>query len=96
MRLKEALPGAIAATIVFEVVTNMFVWYVHNYSTYTTVYGSVGSIVALLTWVYISAVILLFGSLITSRYAVYRSAKERALEDIVESVMIDPQPVSRR
>ncbi|MBI4282293.1 MAG: YihY/virulence factor BrkB family protein [Chloroflexi bacterium] len=96
VRLKEALPGAIAATIVFEVVTNMFVWYVHNYSTYTTVYGSVGSIVALLTWVYISAVILLFGSLITSRYAVYRSAKERALEDIVESVMIDPQPVSRR
>ena len=96
VRLREALPGAIAATIVFAVVKSMFVWYVRNYSMYTTVYGSVGSIVALLTWVYISAVILLFGSLITSRYAAYRSAKERELEDIIEIATTGPQPVSRR
>ena len=74
VKLREAWPGAFAATIAFEVVKNAFVWYVRNYSVYTTVYGSVGGIMALLTWVYVSAVILLFGSLITCRYAAYRAA----------------------
>lgn len=95
VKLMEALPGAIAATVAFEVVKNAFVWYVTNYSVYSSVYGSVGSIVALLTWVYVSAVILLFGSLITYRYALYRSAKERELEDIVEIARASLQPVSR-
>ena len=95
VKLKEALPGAIAATVAFEVVKNAFVWYVRNYSVYTTVYGSVGSIVALLTWVYVSAVILLFGSLITYRYASYRAAKAREIEDIVEFAEASLQPVSR-
>ncbi|MDA0987910.1 MAG: YihY/virulence factor BrkB family protein [Chloroflexi bacterium] len=95
VKLMEALPGAIAATIAFEVIKNAFVWYVTNYSVYSSVYGSVGSIVALLTWVYVSAVILLFGSLITYRYALYRSAKERELEDIMEIARASLQPVSR-
>ena len=95
VKLKAALPGAIAATIAFEVIKNAFVWYVGNYSVYSTVYGSVGSIVALLSWVYVSAIILLFGSLITYRYSAYNSAKERQLEDIVEIARASLQPVSR-
>ena len=95
VKLYEALPGAIAATIAFEVVKNAFVWYVRNYSVYTSVYGSVGSIVALLTWVYVSALILLFGSLITYRYAVYRAQRAREIEDLVELAEATLQPVSR-
>jgi membrane protein len=95
VKLIEAWPGAIAATVAFEVVKNAFVWYVGNYSAYTTVYGSVGSIMALLTWVYVSAVILLFGSLITYRYAAYRAARDREIEDIVEFAQSTLQPVSR-
>ena len=95
VKLKEALPGAIAATVVFEVIKNAFVWYVGSYSVYSSVYGSVGSIVALLTWVYVSAVILLFGSLITYRYAAYSADKERQLEGIVEFARASLQPVSR-
>ena len=33
------------------------------------VYGPLGAMMALLTWVYVSAIILLFGALATSRYA---------------------------
>jgi membrane protein len=83
VRLREALPGALVATIAFEVVKNVFVWYVSSYSVYSTVYGSMGSIVALLGWVYVSALILLFGSLITSRYAAYLVEKDRDIEAVI-------------
>ena len=95
VKLKAALPGAVAATIAFEVIKNAFVWYVGNYSVYSTVYGSVGGIMALLTWVYVSAVILLFGSLITYRYAAYRAALAKEIEDAVEFAQASLQPVSR-
>lgn len=86
VKLSEAWPGAITATFAFELVKNLFVFYVLNYSVYTSVYGSVGSIMALLTWVYLSAIILLFGSLITSRYAAYRATKARQVATIVRTV----------
>ena len=73
VRFSHVLPGAIFATIAFEVMKNVFVWYVGNYSVYSTVYGSVGGIVALLAWVYLSALILLFGSLITYRHTARRA-----------------------
>ena len=95
--ISEALVGAIFSTIVFEIVKNLFVWYVLNFSVYSSVYGSIGGIVALLTWVYASANILLFGSLITQRYATYRAAKVTEIHDIVEAEMARPslQPVGR-
>jgi membrane protein len=95
VKLRHVLPGAVAATLTFEFIKNTFVWYVSSYSVYSNVYGSVGSIVALLTWVYVSAIILLFGSLITYRYTTFSSAKERQLEDIVEIAKANLGPVSR-
>ena len=77
VRFSEVLPGAIFATIAFEVIKIVFVWYVGNYSIYSTVYGSVGGVVALLTWVYLSALILLFGSLITYRHSARRARNRR-------------------
>ena len=93
--ITEALVGATFATVVFEVVKNVFVWYVLNFSVYTSVYGSIGSVVALLTWVYVSAIILLFGSLITQRYATYRADKVREIHDIVDMPRSSLQPVGR-
>jgi membrane protein len=93
--LRDALMGAVAATVAFEVVKNLFVWYVVNFSVYSSVYGSLGGVVALLTWVYASAVILLFGSLITYRFAAYRSSQMREIEDIVEIARASLQPVGR-
>ena len=93
VRLKEALPGAIAATVAFEVVKNVYVLYVREHSVYSSVYGSVGSIVALMVWVYVSAIILLFGSLITSRYARYQGSRKWEEETFVPTVKARLQAV---
>ena len=95
--ITEALVGATIATFVFELVKNVFVWYVLSSSIYSSIYGSIGGVVALLTWVYASANILLFGSLLTYRYATYRATRIGAIHDIVEAEMARSalQPVGR-
>ena len=74
VRLSDVWLVALAAAIAFEGVKWGFVWYVKTFPLYNVVYGAVGAVMALLTWVYVSAIILLFGALVSSRYAAY--AKE--------------------
>jgi len=45
-----------------------FSWYVRDMSRFN-VHGSIAAVVAFLVWVYISAVILLFGAQVTAAYA---------------------------
>jgi membrane protein len=65
--------GALLAAVAFYGAMLGFVWYVKIFPIYNAIYGSVSAIMALLTWVYLSATILLFGSLVTSKYANYVS-----------------------
>ena len=71
VQLSDAWLGALMAAAAFEGAKWGFVWYVTTFPVYNVVYGSVGAVMALLTWVYVSAIILLFGALVTSRYAAY-------------------------
>jgi membrane protein len=75
VRLNDVWPGALLASFAFSGANLGFVWYVRTYPlVYNVVYGSVGAVIALLTWVYLSAIILLFGALLTSRYAAYSAS----------------------
>lgn len=71
VRLQDIWPGAMIASIAFNAANFAFVWYLSSYPHYNVLYGSVGAILALLTWVYLSATITLLGALITSRYTAY-------------------------
>ena len=52
--------GALLAAIGFEIVRFFFVWYVKNFATYNLVYGPIGSVIALLMFIYLTAWVLLF------------------------------------
>jgi membrane protein len=54
-------PGAILATILWLLATLAFGWYVRNITNYNVLYGSVGTSIALLVWMYLLAAIALFG-----------------------------------
>lgn len=54
-------PGAILATILWMLATLVFAWYVRNITNYNVLYGSVGTSIALLVWMYLLAAIVLFG-----------------------------------
>jgi membrane protein len=54
-------PGAILATILWLLATVAFGWYVRNLANYNVMYGSVGTSIALLVWMYLIAAIALVG-----------------------------------
>jgi membrane protein len=58
---KEAISGAVATTIMWEIGGLIFVKLVSIFD-YPKVYGKMGAVIALLTWVYTSSLIMLFGA----------------------------------
>ncbi len=58
--------GALLASILWEIAKYVFVWYLLNFARLSLVYGSVGVIIALLVWGYITATILFFGAELTT------------------------------
>ena len=62
LRLRHLWPGALVAAIGFEAVKIGFALYVANFGNYDAVYGSLGGVIMLLFWVYLSSNIMLFGA----------------------------------
>jgi membrane protein len=58
----RTLPGAIASTVMWFLTTLAFGWYVTRFANYSQVYGSLGAGVALLFWLYIISLSVLFGA----------------------------------
>jgi membrane protein len=71
---REVAPGAAVAAVLFELAKWGFVFYVKNFTNYAAVYGAIGAVIALLTWCYVSAAILLLGAEVSSEYAKLRRA----------------------
>ena len=62
---RDTLPGAFLAGLLWELAKYIFAWSL-NYFHYDEIYGSVGAVVAVLTWSYVSSLILLFGAQLTA------------------------------
>jgi membrane protein len=60
-RWSAVWPGAILATLLWLLATLGFAWYVRNITNYNLLYGSVGTSIALLSWMYLLAAIALIG-----------------------------------
>jgi membrane protein len=60
-RWSAVWPGAVLATLLWMLATAGFGWYVGKFAHYNVLYGSVGTSIALLSWMYILAAIALIG-----------------------------------
>ena len=61
-RIRDVWPAIVFATIGFELVKWGFSVYLDNFSNYSAVYGSIGAVVAFMVFIYIAAVVFLFGA----------------------------------
>ncbi|MGY8980349.1 MAG: YihY/virulence factor BrkB family protein [Flavobacteriales bacterium] len=58
---KTFSPGAIFSTV-FIIVTSLgFTYYIDNFGQYNKIYGSIGTLIIILLWIYFNAIILLTG-----------------------------------
>jgi membrane protein len=71
--LRSVWPGALLATVLWLLATMGFALYVRNFGHYNVLYGSIGAVIALLVWMYLLAVIALFG-------CEYNAVRERLLD----------------
>ncbi len=53
--------GALIASILGILATNLFSYYLSNFDSYNKLYGSIGTLIALMVWIYLIALILILG-----------------------------------
>ncbi len=61
-RWHSVLPGALLATALWFSATAVFGWYLRTFTSYNVLYGSIGTAMGLLLWLYILSVIVLVGA----------------------------------
>jgi membrane protein len=59
-------PGAVAATLLWLAGSALLSWYLSNFGNYTATYGSLGAAIGLMTWMWMSAIIVLCGAELNS------------------------------
>ena len=59
---REVIPGAVIASLGWVIISIAFSYYIDNFGNYSKVYGSLGGIIALLMWLYVSSIIILMGA----------------------------------
>ena len=60
-RTKIFSPGALLATLFIILTSVFFSYYIDNFSQYNKIYGSIGTLIIILLWIYFNAIILLIG-----------------------------------
>jgi len=77
---KAAFLGGLVAGIAWELLNNAFTWYLSSgLSRYRLIYGSVGTVVALLFWIYMTSMIVLIGAHLTA--SIHQSINEKGGDD---------------
>jgi membrane protein len=54
--------GSAIATIAWIIASALFSWYAANFGSYNKTYGSLGAVIGFMTWMWISAIVILIGA----------------------------------
>src|SRR5205085_8584529 len=58
--------GSASAAIAWLAVSALFSWYAANFGNYNETYGSLGAVIGFMTWIWLSAIVILTGAEIDS------------------------------
>jgi len=73
-------PGSLLATFLSILVSWGFSFYVDNFGSYNKIYGSIGTLIALMIWIQLNCMILLIGFELNAGIAVLRDQRRARLE----------------
>jgi membrane protein len=79
VKWSAAFWAALAVALAWRVVASAFAWYVSSgMARYRIVYGSLGAVVALLFWIYLSGWIIIFGAHLSAAVAMRARPRQRS------------------
>ena len=67
--------GAVVAIVTWGVLSLAFSYYVTNFGNYNQVYGSIGAVIAMLIWLWISSFLVLFGGALNAQIELRQSSE---------------------
>ncbi|MGE3579601.1 MAG: YihY/virulence factor BrkB family protein, partial [Vicinamibacterales bacterium] len=68
-RVTRILPGAVAATALWVLISLAFKVYIARFTDYEGAYGTVGGVIVLLLWFYVSGIAVLAGAELNAEIA---------------------------
>ena len=77
VRFRDVWPGAILVGVLWRIALWLFSWYAADLATWNVIHGSIAAVVVFLLWIYVSAVILIYGVEMTASYARLQEAAVR-------------------
>lgn len=86
-RVPWLTPGAILAILSWAGVSVGFSYYVANFGNYNEVYGSIGAVIAMLVWLWLTSFLILFGAALNAQLE---------LRTVPDSTVGEPQPPGER
>jgi membrane protein len=75
VRFRDVWIGALVTGLLWKGALEGLSWYMHDMTRFTRVNGSISAVVVFLVWVYVQAVILLYGVEFTAAYARLRRGR---------------------
>ena len=77
VRFRDVWPGALVVGLLWRAALSGFSWYARDLARWNVIHGSVATVVVFLLWIYVCAVILLYGVEMTAAYARLQEAAAR-------------------
>lgn len=77
VRFRDVWPGAILVGLLWRIAFQLFSWYAADLATWNVIHGSIAAVVVFMLWIYVSAVIFIYGVEMTASYARLQEAAIR-------------------
>lgn len=77
LRWDWVAPGSIVAIVLWLLLTRGFRLYLEYFNTYNRAYGSLGAVIILMLWLYLTAIVILIGGAINAVLSEMRAEKSR-------------------
>ncbi len=80
VHFKQLFPGTFAAVIIWVIAGMAFSFYSENYASYSVVYGTLGAVIVLLLWLYLTGVVFIMGAEFNAILLEFQQRKAKAKE----------------
>ena len=81
LRWEWVTPGSIVAIVLWLLLTRGFHLYLEYFNSYNKAYGSLGAVIILMLWLYLTAIVIMIGGVINAVLREMRDEKDESLQE---------------